>query len=66
MNKSITLPKLKQSFMLNGEELPLPSDEHLYPLSISGYDATRFYFSTKEERDMVEQAINKLLTDATP
>ena len=54
----------KETFMLNGVELPSPSVAHRYSLSISGSDVTSFSFSSKEERDMIEQAINKLLTDA--
>ena len=56
----------KETFMLNGEELPLPSESGNHALYIFGKLSTPVYFfSTKEERDMVELAIHKLLTNAT-
>ena len=53
-----------KTFMLNGEELPCPSQSGRHDLYIFGRYSPVYMFNTQEERDKVEQAINKLLTNA--
>lgn len=56
----------KKTFMLNGEELPSTSESGNHALYIFGKLSTPVhYFNTKEERDRVEDAINKLLKEST-
>jgi len=58
---TITPPKPKRTFNLNGQQLPCPSKDDNYPLEILG---EFYYFESREDRNKVAKAINDLLDNA--
>jgi hypothetical protein len=52
-------PPKRKTFMLNGEELPMPDGEpHMYPITIN---SIIFMWKNKADRDSIEQAIIRML-----
>lgn len=58
---TLTPPKHKRTFELNGRQLPCPSTDDNYPLEILG---EFYYFESREDRNKVAKAINDLLEEA--
>ena len=58
---TLTPPKKKRTFDLNGQQLPCPSKDDNYPLEILG---EFYYFESREDRNKVAKAINDLLVNA--
>jgi len=58
---TLTPPKPKRTFELNGRQLPCPSKDDNYPLEILG---EFYYFESREDRNKVAKAINDLLNNA--
>ena len=58
---TLTPPKHKRTFELNGRQLPCPSTDDNYPLEILG---EFYYFESREDRNKVAKAINYLLEEA--
>jgi len=57
---TLTPPKPKRTFELNGKQLPCPSKDDNYPLEILG---EFYYFESIEDRIKVAKAINDLLVN---
>jgi len=60
---TLTPPKKKRTFDLNGQQLPCPSDEILCACTLD-FLGNDFYFESMEDRNKVEKAINDLLSNA--
>jgi hypothetical protein len=60
-NWTLTPPKPKRTFDINGRQLPCPSKDDNYPLEILG---EFYYFESREDRNKVAKAINDLLVNA--
>ena len=60
---TITPPKPKRTFELNGKQLPCPSDEILCACTLD-FLGNDFYFESLEDRNKVAKAINDLLNNA--
>lgn len=59
---TITPPKPKRTFELNGKQLPCPSED--YDESALELLGEHFYFESLEDRNKVAKAINDLLNNA--
>ena len=60
---TLTPPKKKRTFDLNGKQLPCPSDEILCACTLD-FLGNDFYFESLEDRNKVAKAINDLLNNA--
>ena len=59
---TLTPPKKKRTFELNGQQLPCPSED--YDESALELLGEHFYFESLEDRNKVAKAINDLLNNA--
>ena len=58
-------PKPKRTFMINGVELPCPTNQiSKYDLHALTINSACFWFETQEEKDLVEDTLLNILTEA--
>lgn len=61
---TITPPKPKRTFELNGQQLPCPSNNEFYDTCLLDVLGEYYYFESREDRNRVAKAINDLLGNA--
>jgi len=65
VGKAFSWTPPKSTFTLNGEELPCPDRSNEFELRIVGFNENNYHFRSNVDIRKVEDAINKLLQDAT-